>query len=128
MRKKEWQNLHSELTALNEEFKNNNAIKQHTKDRKLKKDIEERLAYIMQLAFARITANEKAYKLLIADHEKNDELIENVLSQLADEAVFSSAIAGYLEKVKKKFKLYYKNSHTSIILRQAQDDSVTVLL
>ena len=104
MRRKEWQNLHDELRALNAEFKINLEIKQQVKNRKKKKEAELRLAYIMELAFARITTNEKAYKLLIADLSKDNDRNEDILAQLSDEVVFNSVISEYLSRVNERFQ------------------------
>jgi hypothetical protein len=103
MKRKEWQNLHEELAALNEEFKINLGIKQEIKNRKQKKEAEERISYIMELAYARITGNDKAYQILVADIRKDEGLVKAIMKRLSDEDDFSDIMTTYLEKVREKF-------------------------
>jgi hypothetical protein len=103
MKRKEWQNLHDELMALNEEFKINLGIKQEIRNRKQKKEADDRLSYIMELAYARITGNDKAYQILVADIRKDECLVKATMMKLSDENDFSDIINIYLEKVREKF-------------------------
>lgn len=103
MKRKEWQNLHEELTALNEEFKINLGKREEIKNRKQKKEADDRLSYIMELAYSRITGNDKAYQIFVADIRKDEGLVKATMTKLSDENDFSDVINVYLEKVKEKF-------------------------
>ena len=102
MKKKEWQSLYAELAALNEEYNLNHELKKAVRNKAQLEEFQNKLAYISQMAFARITTNTEAYSLFTEGLSDDDEMIALKLSELTDSMQFCSTVAAYLDRIKEK--------------------------